>query len=88
VAISATVRDEVDLNKLTERLVNVVQETMQPEHVSLWLKKTDDGRPRTTGGRRTMIISEAKRSGTAGNVSGVPDVNIEGITKDERQPSH
>jgi len=42
-AFSATVRDEVDLNKLTERLLEVVQETMQPAHVSLWLKKTDRG---------------------------------------------
>jgi hypothetical protein len=28
------------LDKLTARLVEVVQETMQPEHVSLWLKPT------------------------------------------------
>ena len=36
-AFSATVRDEVELEKLTERLVQVVEETMQPAHVSLWL---------------------------------------------------
>jgi hypothetical protein len=40
-AFAATCRDETDLDKLTESLLNVVQETMQPEHVSLWLKKTD-----------------------------------------------
>ncbi len=38
-AFSATVRDEVDLNKLTERLLQVVEETMQPASVSLWLRK-------------------------------------------------
>lgn len=34
-----TARDETDLDKLTAELVSVVQETMQPEHVSVWLKQ-------------------------------------------------
>ncbi len=38
-AFSATLRNEVDLNTLREHLLNVVQETMQPAHVSLWLRK-------------------------------------------------
>jgi hypothetical protein len=38
---SSTLRDEVDLDTLSEHLVTVVQETMQPEHVSLWLRKSD-----------------------------------------------
>jgi hypothetical protein len=37
----ATCRDETDLDKLTARLVEVVQETMQPESVSLWLKDSN-----------------------------------------------
>jgi hypothetical protein len=36
-AFSATLRNEVDLAQLREELVAVVQETMQPTHVSLWL---------------------------------------------------
>jgi hypothetical protein len=36
-AFAVNLRNEVDLNTLTEHLVAVVQETMQPAHVSLWL---------------------------------------------------
>jgi hypothetical protein len=37
-AFSTHTRDEVELDRLTGRLVEVVGETMQPEHVSLWLR--------------------------------------------------
>jgi hypothetical protein len=46
-AFSATLRNEVDLSQLSEHLVNVVQETMRPAHVSLWLRKS--GNERKTG---------------------------------------
>lgn len=35
---AATCRDETDLDKLTARLVEVIDETLQPEKVSIWLK--------------------------------------------------
>ncbi len=40
-AFSATLRQEVDLNELREQLLVVVQETMQPAHVSLWLRSPE-----------------------------------------------
>ena len=49
-AFSVTLRNEVDLNQLREELVAVVQETMQPSHVSLWLRPPEQkGKDKVVG---------------------------------------
>jgi hypothetical protein len=40
---SATARDEVDLEILTAELLRMVEETIQPAHVSLWLRGSGKG---------------------------------------------
>ncbi|GHO89556.1 ATP-binding SpoIIE family protein phosphatase [Dictyobacter formicarum] len=39
-AFSSTLREEIDLDQVRERFLDVVQRTMQPESVSLWLHTT------------------------------------------------
>jgi hypothetical protein len=63
-AFSTVLRNEVDLNQLREQLIAVVQETMQPAHVSLWLQQPE---------RR--IEEQGHRLTPLGQVSPKPDTD-------------
>jgi hypothetical protein len=47
-SFGATARNETEIERLTAKLLQVVEETMQPAQVTLWLRPTkEQGRPST-----------------------------------------
>lgn len=73
-AFSATLRNEVDLSHLNERLVAAVQETMQPAHVSLWL------RPLQAEGTRSTAPWQANP------LASLPDFIAQPVAHEPAQP--
>jgi hypothetical protein len=59
-AYSATLRQEVDLDTVREHLLAMVQETMQPTFVSLWLRPTQHDGKRTPW-RANLLVSSEER---------------------------
>jgi hypothetical protein len=65
-AFGATLRLELDLAQLSERLLTVVDETMQPTHASLWLRRPS----RDDTGAEQMDRLPALRTAQAAPVAG------------------
>jgi hypothetical protein len=63
----AQARDEVDLDGLQARLLGVVQETMQPQAVTLWLRgpTPPGGADQGTLGRKPATVATARYGGWA-----------------------
>jgi len=75
-AFSATLRNEVDLSHLSEQLVEVVHETMQPEHVSVWLRPLQAEGIRSTAPWQAHPLASLPEDGKYQNFSVQPTARV------------
>ena len=61
-AFSIATRDEVDLDKLQAALVGVVQDTMQPTKIMLWIKEYESERRNPRNDDRVLLVQHSDYS--------------------------
>jgi hypothetical protein len=57
-AFGTELREEVDVERLSQRLLAVVQETLQPESLSLWLRKKGNEKRRPEAGASSSLSDQ------------------------------
>ena len=55
----STARDEVDIDILVKALTDIIEETMKPEKVSVWLTQTSNSPSKPTGPNATVTGFES-----------------------------
>jgi hypothetical protein len=74
-AFGLTVRDEVDLKQLTEQLMGVVAETMQPITLSLWMCSSKTTSPESTSESLIIAAQPSSPGNPSLEIPGFPERN-------------
>ncbi|MFL5657205.1 MAG: hypothetical protein ACJ8CB_23850 [Ktedonobacteraceae bacterium] len=61
-AFIATLREEIDLEQLRERFLTIIQRTMQPSSVSVWIRTSPEQQEKSDSTEEIMVADSAPGS--------------------------